>query len=246
MNIVDKCERCERKSFRPIEFGVSVSRASKHREVYEYILEIIVNTEYNTFQVKREINPFACADTWCNVVIVVVVVVAVVKITIDQVLQLKANLNLSYVHIAHVLRTSKHSHAHTEAKVTFLYCHTKGTHHYEFVLFSVLLFVCVFFHHFKQIHRIENFKKEKMMKISRVQIAMLVKLLNDCHNSSSYDRFMSNWNNATFKNTHDNLENWICTVWKFRARETILMTNIRRKQTHTHAHTSMEWQRDER
>lgn len=63
MNIVDKCERCERKSFRPIEFGVSVSRASKNREVYEYILEIIVNTEYNTFQVKREINPFACADT---------------------------------------------------------------------------------------------------------------------------------------------------------------------------------------
>lgn len=104
-------------------------------------LEIIVNTEYNTFQVKREINPFACADTWCNVVIVVVVV-AVVKITIDQVLQLKANLNLSYVHIAHVLRTSKHSHAHTEAKVTFLYCHTKGTHHYEFVLFSVAVCVC--------------------------------------------------------------------------------------------------------
>lgn len=142
MNIVDKCERCERKCFRPIEFGVSASRASKNREVYEYILEIIVNTEYNTFQVKREINPFACADTWCNVVIVVVVVVAVVKITIDQVLQLKANLNLSYVHIAHVLRTSKHSHAHTEAKVTFLYCHTKGTHHYEFVLFSVAVCVC--------------------------------------------------------------------------------------------------------
>lgn len=101
------------------------------RKIEVYIRNHCQHTEYNTFQVKHEINPFACADTWCNVVIVV-----------DDVVKNKNHRSSSSTEgqSQFVLRTYiKRTHIHNEAKVRFVYYHTKGTS-----LWIYLFFVSVF------------------------------------------------------------------------------------------------------